>query len=146
MEFSEIREKFEGLNADQVCELAKFGKEILDHAGMFGLSSGLLNLIKDILNADDYVYDDNKCTIETLIHIIGLVNDLTEKCLLHGQLSDVALRDDRGGEQKRKMLNKPLRFRSAVSGKNLSCMRISKTSGGNIQETAKTNYCYGGKL
>ncbi|WP_278757436.1 hypothetical protein, partial [Alistipes putredinis] len=62
------------------------------------------------------------------------------------QLSDVALRDDRGGEQKRKMLNKPLRFRSAVSGKNLSCMRISKTSGGNIQETAKTNYCYGGKL
>ncbi len=47
--------------------------------------------------------------------------------LLHGQLSDVALRDDRGGEQKRKMLNKPLRFRSAVSGKNLSCMRISKT-------------------
>ena len=56
-------------------------KEILDHAGMFGLSSGLLNLIKDILNADDYVYDDNKCTIETLIHIIGLVNDLTEKCL-----------------------------------------------------------------
>lgn len=81
MEFSEIREKFEGLTADQVCELAKFGKEILDHAGMFGLSSGLLNLIKDILNADDYVYDDNKCTIETLIHIIGLVNDLTEKCL-----------------------------------------------------------------
>lgn len=47
---------------------------------------------------------------------------------------------------KKKMLNKPLRFRSAVSGKNLSCMRISKTSGGNIQETAKTNYCYGGKL
>ena len=81
MEFSEIREKFEGLNADQVCKLAKFGKEILDHAGMFGLSSGLLNLIKDILNADDYVYDDNKCTIETLIHIISLVNDLTEKCL-----------------------------------------------------------------
>lgn len=47
MEFSEIREKFEGLTADQVCELAKFGKEILNHAGMFGLSSGLLNLIKD---------------------------------------------------------------------------------------------------
>lgn len=80
MEFSEIREKFEGLNADQVCKLAKFDKEILDHAGMFGLSSGLLNLIKDILNADNYVFDDNKCTIETLIHIISLVNDLTEKC------------------------------------------------------------------
>lgn len=80
MEFSEIREKFEGLTADQVCELAKFGKEILNHAGMFGLSSGLLNLIKDIINADDYVYNDNKCTIETLIHIISLVNDLTEKC------------------------------------------------------------------
>ena len=29
MEFSEIGEKFEGLNADQVYNLAKFGKEIL---------------------------------------------------------------------------------------------------------------------
>ncbi len=53
---------------------------------------------------------------------------------------------EEANKKKRKMLNKPLRFRSAVSGKNLSCMRISKTSGGNIRKQLKTNYCYGGKL
>ena len=63
---------------------------------MFGLSSGLLNLIKDILNADNYVFDDNKCTIETLIHIISLVNDLTEKCWHERktQLGLTGLKDD----------------------------------------------------
>ena len=38
MEFSEIGEKFEGLNADQVYNLAKFGKESLGINGSVTLA------------------------------------------------------------------------------------------------------------
>lgn len=80
MEFSEIGEKLGGLTADQVCELAKFGKDVLEHTGIIGLSSGLLDLIKDILNAEDYVFDDNKPTIEHLLHIATSADKLNERC------------------------------------------------------------------
>jgi hypothetical protein len=80
MEFSEIGEKLGGLTADQVCELAKFGKDVLEHTGIIGLSSGLLDLIKDILNAEDYVFDDNKPTIEYLLHIATSADKLNERC------------------------------------------------------------------
>lgn len=80
MEFTEIGAKLGGLTADQVYELATFGKGVLDHAGIVGLSSGLLSLIKDILNADDHVFDNNKPIIETLIHIADMANDLGVKC------------------------------------------------------------------
>ena len=43
MEFSEIGEKFEGLNADQVYNLAKFGKEILGINGSVTLARCLLH-------------------------------------------------------------------------------------------------------
>lgn len=80
MEFSEIGKELGGLTAEQVFELAKFGKGILDHSGIFGLSSGLLGLIKDIINADDSILDENKPTVETLLHIVDMANNLSEKC------------------------------------------------------------------
>lgn len=80
MEFTEIGEKLGGLTADQAFELAKFGKGILSHSGIFGLSSGLLGLVKDIINADDSILDENKPIIETLLHIVDMANDLSEKC------------------------------------------------------------------
>ena len=80
MEFTEIGEKLGGLTAEQVFELAKFGKDILSHAGIFGLSNGLLGLIKDIFNADDFILNENKSAVETLLHIADMANNLSEKC------------------------------------------------------------------
>lgn len=80
MEFSEIGEKLGGLTADQVCELAKFGKDVLEHTGIIGLSSGLQNLIKDIINAEDWVFDQNREIIENLLHISSTADKLNEKC------------------------------------------------------------------
>lgn len=80
MEFSEIGEKLGGLTADQVFNLAGFGKEILDHTGIVGLSSGLQHLIKDIINAEDWVFDENRPTIESLLHIATATVGLMEKC------------------------------------------------------------------
>ena len=79
MEFSEIGEKLGGLTADQVCELAKFGKDVLEHTGIIGLSSGLQNLIKDIINAEDWVFDQNREIIENLLHISSTADKL-KKC------------------------------------------------------------------
>lgn len=80
MEFSEIGEKLDGLTADQACELAKFGKDILIHTGIIGFSSGLQNLIKDIINAEDWVFDQNREIIENLLHISSTVDKLCERC------------------------------------------------------------------
>ncbi len=80
MEFSEIGEKLGGLTADQVFNLAEFGKKILDHTGIVGLSSGLQNLVKDIFNAEDWVFDENRNTIENLMCIIAATDELMEKC------------------------------------------------------------------
>ncbi len=80
MEFSEIGEKLGGLTADQVCELAKFGKDVLEHTGIIGLSSRLQNLIKDIINAEDWVFDQNREIIENLLHISSTADKLNEKC------------------------------------------------------------------
>ena len=80
MEFSEIGEKLGGLTADQVFNLAGFGKKILDHTGIVGLSSGLQNLVKDIFNAEDWVFDENRNTIENLMCIIAATDELMEKC------------------------------------------------------------------
>lgn len=80
MEFTEIGEKLGGLTADQVCVLAEFGKEVLSHTGIIGLSSGLQNLIKDIINAEDWVFDQNRAIIENLLHISSIADELNEKC------------------------------------------------------------------
>ena len=50
MEFSEIGEKFEGLNADQVYNLAKFGKEILGINGSVTLARCLLEVIPTLMD------------------------------------------------------------------------------------------------
>ena len=70
MEFSEIGEKFEGLTADQVYNLAKFGKEILEINGSVTLARAKASLELDHqcwgehktllgltgVNIDDYCY------------------------------------------------------------------------------------------
>lgn len=80
MEFSEIGKELGGLTADQVFELAKFGKDILSHTGIIGLSSGMQNLIKDIINAEDWIFDENRSVIENLLHISVIADKLNEKC------------------------------------------------------------------
>lgn len=52
MEFSEIKEEFEGLTADQVCNLAKFGKEILE-------INGTVTLARCLIEAVPFLMDDN---------------------------------------------------------------------------------------
>ena len=80
MEFTEIGEKLGGLTAEQVFELAKFGKDILSHVGIFGLSNGLLDLVKNAMNADNFNLTENQSAIETLIYIASVANRLNEKC------------------------------------------------------------------
>ena len=80
MEFTEIGEKLGGLTADQTFELAKFGKDILSHVGIFGLSNGILGLVKSVMNADNFNLTENQSAIETLIFIASAANGLNEKC------------------------------------------------------------------
>lgn len=54
MEFSEIGEKFEGLTADQVCNLAKFGKEILEINGTVTLAKCLLEVVPILMDNNNY--------------------------------------------------------------------------------------------
>lgn len=80
MDFSEIGKELGGLTADQVFELAKFGKGILEYAGIFSLPSVLLHLIKDTIDEDEIVLKENKTAISLLLHIVDMTNDLSEKC------------------------------------------------------------------
>ncbi len=86
MEFSEIGEKLGGLTADQVCELSKFGKDVLEHTGIIGLSSGLQNLIKDMgtkekKNNKEMTYEEKKQ--ENLKELYGLdYAERTKKALI----------------------------------------------------------------
>ena len=80
MEFSEIGKELGGLTAEQVFELAKFGKDILSHVGIFGLSNGLLGLVKNAMNVDNFNLTENQSAIETLIYIASIANGLNEKC------------------------------------------------------------------
>lgn len=81
MDFSEVSKELGGLNADQICELAKFGKNILETAGVVGLSSGIIGLVRNLLLAENFDLEDNKSIIETLLHIADEVNELNEKVL-----------------------------------------------------------------
>lgn len=80
MDFSEVSKELGGLNADQICEFAKFGKNILETAGVVGLSSGIIGLVRNLLLAENFDLEDNKSIIETLLHIADEVNELNEKC------------------------------------------------------------------
>ena len=80
MEFSEIGEKLGGLTADQVFNLAGFGKEILDHTGIMGIISELTCLAQGVINAGDEVFGNNRAAVEILLHIISSANKLNEKC------------------------------------------------------------------
>lgn len=61
MEFSEIKEKFEGLTADQVCNLAKFGKDILEINGTVTLARCLLEVAPTLM--DDSNYKEAGCIV-----------------------------------------------------------------------------------
>lgn len=80
MEFKDLATKFEGLTADQVGVLAEFGKNILDDAGIFCLPSCLLGLIQDILKTEEFDLERNRLTIDSLLHIVELVNELNMRC------------------------------------------------------------------
>ena len=80
MEFKDLATKFEGLTADQVGVLAEFGKNILDDAGIFGLPSYLLGLIQDMLKTEEFDLERNRLTIDSLLHIVELVNELNMRC------------------------------------------------------------------
>ena len=80
MEFKDLATKFEGLTADQVSVLAEFGKNILDDAGIFCLPSCLLGLIQDIFKTEEFDLERNRLTIDSLLHIVELVNDLNIRC------------------------------------------------------------------
>ena len=80
MEFKDLATKFEGLTAYQVGVLAEFGKNILDDAGIFCLPSCLLGLIQDMLNTEEFDLEGNRLTIDSLLHIVKLVNNLNMRC------------------------------------------------------------------
>jgi hypothetical protein len=80
MEFKDLATKFEGLTADQVGVLAEFGKNILDDAGIFCLPYCLLSLIRDILKTEEFDFKRNRLTIDSLLHIVELVNELNMRC------------------------------------------------------------------
>lgn len=80
MDFSEVSKELGGLTADQVCELANFGKSVLETAGVVGLSSGIIGLVRSLLLAENFDLEENKSTIETLLHIANEANELNEKC------------------------------------------------------------------
>ena len=80
MEFKDLATKFEGLTADQVGVLAEFGKDILNDAGIFCLPSCLLGLIQDILKTEEFDFERNRLTIDSLLHIVELANDLNIRC------------------------------------------------------------------
>ena len=82
MEFKDLATKFEGLTADQVGVLAEFGKNILDDAGIFCLPYCLLGLIRDILKTEEFDFERNRLTIDSLLHIVELANELNEQCWL----------------------------------------------------------------
>lgn len=82
MEFKDLATKFEGLTADQVGVLAEFGKDILNDAGIFCLPSCLLGLIQDILKTEEFDFERNRLTIDSLLHIVELVNNLNIQCWL----------------------------------------------------------------
>ena len=88
MEFKDLATKFEGLTADQVGVLAEFGKNILDdisiefEKGKFYSPYCLLSLIRDILKTEEFDFERNRLTIDSLLHIVELVNELNEQCWL----------------------------------------------------------------
>lgn len=82
MEFKDLATRFEGLTADQVGVLAEFGKNILNDAGIFCLPYCLLGLIRDMLKTEEFDFERNRLTIDSLLHIVELVNNLNIQCWL----------------------------------------------------------------
>ena len=79
MDFSKISKELNGLTEEQICELAKFGKSILEIEGVIGLSSSIIGLVRSVLLAENFDLEDNKSIIETLLHIADKANELNEK-------------------------------------------------------------------
>ena len=72
MEFKDLATKFEGLTADQVGVLAEIS--------IFWLPYSLLILIRDILKTEEFDFKRNRLTIDSLLHIVELANDLNIRC------------------------------------------------------------------
>ena len=80
MEFKDLATKFEGLTADQVGVLAKFGKDILEDVGIFCSPCCLLGLVQDMLNTEEFDIDKNRYTVSSLLRIAELADDLNMRC------------------------------------------------------------------
>lgn len=79
MEFSEVGEKLGGLTADQVFNLAGFGKGVLEN-GVWLLSTGLTSLVSDMMCEDQIDLDKNRYVIMTLLGIANQANELLNEC------------------------------------------------------------------
>lgn len=80
MEFKDLATKFEGLTADQVGVLAEFSKELFKDSDMFYLSKSLVGLTEHIFNLEDFDFEKHGYTISSLLHIVGLIENLNEQC------------------------------------------------------------------
>lgn len=80
MDFSELSKKMGGLNADQIFELATLGKGILNIYSSIDLASGLTNLVRRIITADDFDIEDNRYAIDAILRISNMLSDLNAKC------------------------------------------------------------------
>lgn len=60
--------------------LQSLEKNVLEIAGVVGLSSGIIGLVRSLLLAENFDLEENKSAIETLLHIANEANELNEKC------------------------------------------------------------------
>lgn len=80
MEFSDLQQQFKGFTAEQICNLATYGKDILDIAGIHLLSSNLVSLVTAIFASDDINTADHKEGLIILLQIAQTTEELTDEC------------------------------------------------------------------
>ncbi len=80
MEFSDLQQQFKGFTAEQVCNLATYGKDILDIAGIHLLPSNLISLVKAVLISDDIDTASYKGELTILLQIAEVTEKLTDEC------------------------------------------------------------------
>ena len=85
MEFSELRKELGGLTAEQVFNVAKYGMDILNIAGIGLLSEGLVALASKVLMSDEIDKDEYSDAIANMLQIAQRTNELNEQCMYEGK-------------------------------------------------------------
>ena len=80
MEYSDLQQQFKGFTADQVCTLAKYGKDILNISGIHLLASSLVSLATAVLISDDIDTPTYKEEIAFLLQIAKITEELNDEC------------------------------------------------------------------